>query len=74
MSQKSLSTIEGNMKIFTARDNVCQRLESLQNKVSDRTQKPGTEDLFMNKGDLINEVSVVTNSKKAYPSLSRVKL
>jgi len=52
------------MKDFNGRDNFCQRLESLQNKVSDRTQKPGTEDLFMNKGDLINEVSVVTNSKK----------
>ena len=52
------------MKNFNARSSFYTRLESLQNKVSDRIQKPGTEDLFMNKGDLINEVSVVMNSKK----------
>jgi DNA-binding protein HU-beta len=52
------------MKDFNGRNSFCTRLESLQNKASDWTQKPGTEDLFMNKGDLINEVSVVMNSKK----------
>jgi DNA-binding protein HU-beta len=44
--------------------NVCMHFESLQNKASNQTQNLERKVFFMNKGDLINEVSVVMNSKK----------